>query len=79
MRPVYGIAMRTTLPLRAKKMIGLFLILALIFIYAIVAVTIAGATLATAPWYAHALYFALTGVLWVVPAAIIIKWMVTET
>lgn len=69
--------MRTTLPLRVKKMIGLFLILALIFIYAIVAVTIAGATLANAPWYAHMLYFAFSGILWVVPAAIIIKWMET--
>lgn len=71
--------MRTTLPLRLKKMIGMFLIIALVIVYALVAVAIATATLSQAPWYAHALYFAFSGVLWIVPAMIIIKWMATES
>ena len=71
--------MRTTLPLRAKKMIGMFLIVILVIVYALVAVAVASASLANAPWYAHMLYFMFSGVLWVVPAMVIIKWMSTES
>lgn len=71
--------MRTTLPLRAKKMIGLFLIVVLVVVYALAAVAIAGATLSNAPWYAQMLYFLFSGVLWVVPAMVIIKWMATDS
>jgi len=71
--------MRTTLPLRAKKMIGMFLIVILVVVYALIAVAVASATLANAPWYAHMLYFMFTGVLWVVPAMVIIKWMAKES
>ena len=67
--------MRTTLPMRARKFIGVFFIVALVLVYALAAVAVATATLATAPWYAHALYFLFSGVLWVVPAMVIIKWM----
>jgi hypothetical protein len=70
--------MRSTLPLRAKKMIGMFFIVLLVIVYALVAVAIASATLANAPWYAHTLYFMFSGILWVVPAMVIIKWMSTE-
>ena len=70
--------MRTTLPFRAKKLIGMFFIVLLVIVYALVAVAIATATLADAPWYAHMLYFGFSGVLWVVPAMVISKWMSTE-
>lgn len=71
--------MRTTLPLRAKKMVGMFLIVILVCVYALCAVAIASVALATAPWYAHMVYFAFSGVLWIVPAMVIIKWMSTES
>lgn len=71
--------MRTTLPLRVKKMIGMFFIVLLVIVYALVAVAIASATLANAPWYAHLLYFGFSGFLWVLPAMVIIKWMSTES
>ena len=71
--------MRTTLPLRAKKFIGMFFIVLLVIVYALVAVAVASAALATSPWYIHLLYFGLTGILWVVPAMFIIKWMSTES
>ncbi len=70
--------MRTTLPIRARKFIGTIFIIVLVLVYAVVAVAVASATLAEAPWYAHALYFMFSGVLWVVPAMVIIKWMSTE-
>jgi len=47
----------------------------LVLVYALVANTIAVATLGNAPWWGHLLYFLLTGLLWVLPAMVIIKWM----
>ena len=70
--------MLKTLPIRVKKLIGTFFIVLLVIVYALVAVAIASATLATAPWYAHLLFFMFSGVLWVVPAMGIIKWMSTD-
>ena len=56
------------------NIVGILIIL-IVSIYALLATTIATATLATAPWWAHLLYFLLTGLLWVVPAMLVIKWM----
>lgn len=58
-----------------RSFIGTILIILIVSIYALLATTIATATLATAPWWAHLLYFLLTGLLWVVPAMLVIKWM----
>lgn len=63
--------MRPTL----RSFIGTILIIVIVSLYAILATTIATATLATAPWWAHLLYFLLTGLLWVIPAMLVIKWM----
>lgn len=63
--------MRPTL----RSFIGTILIIVIVSLYALLATTIATATLATAPWWAHLLYFLLTGLLWVVPAMLVIKWM----
>lgn len=71
--------MRTTLPLRAKKMIGMFLIVILVIVYSLCAVAVATATLAQSPWYIHMLYFGVTGFLWIIPAGFIISWMSKET
>lgn len=58
-----------------RSLIGTILIILIVSIYALLATTIATATLATAPWWAHLLYFLLTGLLWVIPAMLVIKWM----
>ncbi|MEE9314824.1 MAG: DUF2842 domain-containing protein [Rhizobiaceae bacterium] len=71
--------MRTTLPLRTKKLIGTIFIIVLVVIYALVAVAIASATLVNAPWYGHLAFFGLSGLLWVLPAMVIIKWMSKES
>ncbi len=63
------------MPIRLRKFIGTILIIILVLFYAIVANTIAVATLGNAPWWGHLLYFALTGLLWVLPAMVIINWM----
>jgi len=63
------------MPVRLRKFIGTILIVLLVVIYSMVATAIAVRTLATAPGWVHLLYFVLTGLLWVVPAMVIIKWM----
>ena len=50
--------------------------MALVVIYALVATTIATAKLADAPAWLHAVYFLVSGILWVFPAMAIINWMV---
>jgi hypothetical protein len=63
------------MPIRLRKLIGTILIVVLVLLYALLANTIAVATLADAPSWAQFLYFLLTGLLWVLPAMLIIKWM----
>ncbi|WP_439871665.1 DUF2842 domain-containing protein [Rhizobium leguminosarum] len=63
------------MPIRLRKFIGTILIIVLVLVYALVANTIAVATLGNAPWWGHLLYFLFTGLLWVLPAMLIIKWM----
>ncbi|PZU87146.1 MAG: DUF2842 domain-containing protein [Shinella sp.] len=63
------------MPARLRSFIGTILIIILVVVYAIVATTIASSLLATSPWWAHLLYFLLSGLLWILPAMLIIKWM----
>jgi len=60
---------------RTRKLIGTFLIVAIALLYAVIATTIAAAKLADASGWVHLIYFLLTGVFWVVPAMLIINWM----
>ncbi len=63
------------MPLRLRKLIGTFLLVLLVIVYALVATTVATYRLAEAPWWVHLLYFFLSGLLWVIPAMWIIRWM----
>jgi len=63
------------MPQTLRKLIGTVLILALVVLYALVATTIATHKLADSSGLIHLLYFLFTGVLWVVPAMFLIKWM----
>ena len=60
---------------RIRKLIGTVLIIILVLVYALVATTVAVATLGQSPWWVHLLYFLFTGLLWILPAMLIIKWM----
>lgn len=66
------------MPLRLKKLIGTILLVTLVVVYAIVATIVAVAQLAESSWVVHLAYFFFTGLLWVLPAMGIIKWMVKE-
>ena len=61
---------------RTRKFIGTILLATLAFLYAIIAVTVATYRLADASGWVHLLYFGLSGMLWVVPAMFLIKWMI---
>ncbi len=63
------------MPLRLKKLIGTVLIVVLVILYALIATSIASAYLGASSGWVHLAYFALSGVLWIVPAMLIIKWM----
>ncbi len=63
------------MPIRLKKFIGTILIIILVLVYALVATTVATHTLGESSAWVHLAYFALTGLLWILPAMLIIKWM----
>lgn len=60
---------------RLRSLIGTVVIIILVIIYALVATTVAATTLASSPWWVHLAYFLLSGLLWILPAMLIIKWM----
>lgn len=63
------------MPPRLRKFIGALILIALVSIYALVAITIATYRLADAAGWVHLVYFLLTGLLWIVPAMFVISWM----
>ena len=65
-----------TMPVRLKKLIGTVLLVLLVAVYAIVATIVAVAQLSESGPLVHLAYFFFTGILWVLPAMVIIKWMV---
>ena len=62
------------MPIRLKKLIGTILLVALVIVYALVATTVAAARLAESGPAVHLAFF-FTGILWIVPAMGIIKWL----
>jgi hypothetical protein len=63
------------MPTTLRKLIGTVLIIILVIAYALIATTVAAALLATSPWYVHFAYFLFTGLFWILPAMVIIRWM----
>ena len=63
------------MPVRLRKLIGTVLLVLLVAVYALVATTIAVHRLAEAGPLVHLVYFLATGLLWVLPAMVLIRWM----
>jgi hypothetical protein len=61
---------------RTRKLIGTALLVVFVPVYALFIVVIAGMVLPGASTLAQALFFLVTGLLWVLPAGVIITWMV---
>ena len=67
------------MPIRLKKLIGTILLILLVIVYAVVATIVAVAQLAESGPLAHFAFFLLSGLLWILPAMGIIKWLILET
>jgi hypothetical protein len=60
---------------RVKKLIGTVLLVALVVIYALAATAFATYRLAEAGAWMHLAFFAVSGMLWILPAMWLIYWM----
>lgn len=67
------------MPRRLKSLIGTVLLIILVIVYAVVATMVAVAQLAESGPVVHLAYFFFSGLLWVLPAMAIIKWMATPS
>ncbi len=61
---------------RAKKFVGVFLLLLVLIAYPILASIIYINFLPNAPTWLALAYFAVAGLGWAIPAGLIIRWMV---
>lgn len=66
------------MPMRLKKLIGTVLLVVLVVVYAVVATIVAVAQLSQSGPLVHLAFFFFTGLLWVLPAMGIIKWLILE-
>jgi hypothetical protein len=63
------------MPIRIRKLIGTVALLALVIVWALVAMAIAQPLLAAANGLVAGIYYVLAGLGWVLPAMPLIKWM----
>lgn len=61
--------------MRMKKFIGMFALLAILSVYALLVMSFAVRILPTASPIAEFVFYAVAGVAWVVPAKYLIVWM----
>jgi len=60
---------------RARKLIGTVALLVFLVLYVWAAAAIGAGRISLAPIWAQSLYFLLAGLLWVLPAGLLIRWM----
>ncbi|HAH11279.1 MAG TPA: DUF2842 domain-containing protein [Alphaproteobacteria bacterium] len=63
--------------MRWKKLIGVFALLLIIFVYALLVTSLAVRILPTAGPVVEFLFYAVAGIAWVVPVRYLIVWMQT--
>jgi Protein of unknown function (DUF2842) len=60
---------------RTRKLIGMVVLLAFLAGYALVVASIASGRITTAPPLAQFAFFLVGGLVWVLPAGLLIRWM----
>lgn len=65
------------MPVRLKKFLGAIILIVLVVVYAVLATAFATVYLAESSGWIHLAYFLFSGILWIVPAMLVIKWMET--
>jgi len=63
------------MPLRTRKLIGAFLLFALVIVWSLLAMAVAQAPLIFESRWIAGLYYVLAGIGWVLPAMPLIYWM----
>jgi hypothetical protein len=63
--------------IRTRKLIGTVVMLALVIVYALLAMGFAQGRITEAPGWLQAILYALIGLAWIFPAMLIIRWMET--
>ncbi len=63
------------MPVRLRKFIGMLALVVLVVVYALVSTAVAVAQLADKGALVHLAYYVVSGLLWVLPAMVLIKWM----
>ncbi len=63
------------MPVRLRKLIGTIALLALVVVWALVAMAVAQLVLGSANRLAAAIYYMVAGIGWVLPAMPLISWM----
>jgi uncharacterized membrane protein YhaH (DUF805 family) len=61
-----------------RTFIGSILLVLMMGLYALIAVTIASAKLSQSSGLVHLLFFAVTGLLWILPAMGLVSWMLRD-
>lgn len=67
--------MAARLPVRLRKLIGLFVLLLWIFVYTIFAIGLAVRVLPGAHWAVELAFYAVVGMSWIFPVRYLFRWM----
>ena len=60
---------------RMRKLVGTILLLALVAVYVLVAIVVAGAVLPEADKVVELAFYTIAGLAWVLPAGLLVRWM----
>ena len=60
---------------RSRKLFGTIVLLLLLAVYATIAAIIGSGRIARAPQWVQFAFFLTTGLAWVIPAGLLIRWM----
>jgi hypothetical protein len=63
------------MPLRLRKLIGAFALLALVVVWALLAMALAQSVLTSVSGWVAAIYYVVAGMGWILPAMPLIRWM----
>ncbi|MDR3495729.1 MAG: DUF2842 domain-containing protein [Ancalomicrobiaceae bacterium] len=63
------------MPSRLKRLIGAIIILVFVIVYAFIAAFVGDAVTMSVPLVVQMLYFAVAGLVWIVPVGFVIRWM----
>ena len=61
--------------IRMRKLVGSIVLILFLIVYALIAMSIGSGRIAESRHPAQALYYLIAGILWVLPAGFLVRWM----